>query len=392
MTDQNRALFDCNDDGVDAGFFGALSSSVNFTLRNPSGIYSWLLQVWSPDGFAYGIPLYDNPPPASKGAPLLTLVGDTSGQSVTKDRNGVITSTFPGAGINSWLVRSIVNGGFDRFGKPDPNLFHERLIANLGPITNLHKPVITELQQFEPNSWAGVISDLIDALEAGGGGGGGLVVGGVPLFGDVPTWNGSGAVWQPAGGLAVLSFAPAVSLYECGQTVANPAFTASYNRAPATALLTNDANGESKDVHGTPTAFASSQSYTKSTPNQSVTWILTTTNGVRTCSATWGQKNFWGTSSTPANTSAFGRALAGSQLTTSRNASFAANPGGSEKIYFYAPTRYGTPTFTVGGFAGGFILRSSTISDTNAQGFTENYSLYESVATGLPGTTNVTTS
>ncbi len=226
-----------------------------------------------------------------------------------------------------------------------------------------------------------------------GGGGGGLVVAGTPSNQWVVTWNDSvpQAEWQPAGGLQVLSFSPVVTLYECSQSVATPAFIASYSATPAAAVLTNDLNGESLDVHTTPTSFSSAQTYVRSTPNQTVTWTLTTSNGTRTTSATWGQKNFWGISSSPANTEAFIEALAGSQLRTSRGAAFTVNATGTNKIYFACPSRYGTPTFTVGGFVGGFILRGASISVTNAQGFTENYDLWESVNAGL-GTTNVTVS
>ncbi len=212
---------------------------------------------------------------------------------------------------------------------------------------------------------------------------------GTPSLGYVVTWNGSAKEWQPSGGLS-LNFSVNTGLYEVGQTISNPAFTASYNATPAAAVLTNNVNGESKDVHATPTSFTSSQTYVRNTPNQSVTWTLTTTNGTRTASATWGQKIHWGVSSAPSNTSAFGRSLAGSALGTSRNASFTVTPSGTDKIYVYLPTRYGTPTFTAGGFVGGFILLTNAISDTNAQGFTENYALYESVAQGLPQTTVAT--
>src|SRR6185369_11297147 len=129
-----------------------------------------------------------------------------------------------------------------------------------------------------------------------GGGTGNLEVFGDPEDQWVVTWNATSvqAEWQPAGGLQVLSFSPTVGLYECGQSVVHPAFIASYSATPAAALLTNDLNGESLDVSGTPTSFASAQTYVRSTPNQSVTWTLTTSNGTRTTSATWGQKNFWG--------------------------------------------------------------------------------------------------
>jgi hypothetical protein len=238
-----------------------------------------------------------------------------------------------------------------------------------------------------------LIGGVLDAdwVEAVFGGGGGLIVSGTPDVGWLPTWNGTNAEWQPAGGLQVLTFGPVVGLYECSQSVATPAFIASYSATPAAAILTNDVNGESLDVHTTPTSFSSAQTYVRSTPNQSVTWTLTTSNGTRTASATWGQKNFWGISSSPANTEAFIEALATSQLSTTRGAAFTVNATSTNKIYFASPTRYGTPTFTVGGFVGGFILRGGSISVTNAQGYAETYDLWESVNAGL-GTTNVTVS
>jgi len=237
----------------------------------------------------------------------------------------------------------------------------------------------------------GILDADWEEADFGGGGGGGLVVTGTPDVGWLPTWNGTVAEWQPPGGLQVLSFSPVVGLYECSQSVATPAFIASYSATPTAAVLTNDANAESLDVTSTPTSFASAQTYSRTTPNQSVTWTLTTSNGTRTTSATWGQKNWWGISSSPAATEAFIEALAGSQLNTSRNAAFTVNATGTNKIYFACPTRYGTPTFTVGGFVGGFILYSANVSVTNAQGFTENFNIYESVNAGL-GSTNVAVS
>ncbi len=200
----------------------------------------------------------------------------------------------------------------------------------------------------------------------------------------------------PFPGMVITGFGANTSLVECSQTVVTPGFTASYTGpAVATALLTNSVNGESKDVHTTPTAFTSSQNYQRTIPNQSVTFTLTVT-GVAgpapapvSTSITWGQKNFWGVSSSPADTEAFIESLASNQLSTGRGAGFTVNASGTNKIYYACPTRYGTPTFTVGGFVGGFIRRMTGISVTNAQGFTETYDLWESAVAGLGSQTVV---
>lgn len=220
----------------------------------------------------------------------------------------------------------------------------------------------------------------------------GLTVTGSPSAGYVPTWNGSGAVWAPREAYDITSFVHANTLYEVGTVLSNPAFTAAHSQTPDALVLTNNQNVESKNVVGTPTSFTSSQSYTFATPSYSVTWTLTgtkITSDVATRTASAAQKSFWGISISPADTEAFIEGLASSALDTDAARSFTVNATSTNKIYFAHPTRYGTPTFSVGGFAGGFTLRSSSISVTNAQGYTENYSLWESDVAGLGSTTVV---
>jgi len=222
-----------------------------------------------------------------------------------------------------------------------------------------------------------------------------LNVAGTPAIGKFIGYNGTTPIWSIPGGLVITGFNVSVGLLETGQIINNPSFSASYNTAPDSVTLINNADAESKDVSGTPNSFSSSHSFQKNVPNQSVTFTITATlsgsaNATANASITWGQKNFWGVSSTPANTEAFIEGLASNSLSTSRNASFSVNATAGTKIYYACPTRYGTPSFSVGGFTGGFIQRATGISVTNAQGFIENYDLYESVSVGLgPTTVNV---
>lgn len=74
-------------------------------------------------------------------------------------------------------------------------------------------------------------------------------------------------------------------------------------------------------------------------------------------------------------------------LQSSKAKDFTANPGSGEYIYYALPTRYGTPSFYVGGFEGGFDL-FTTFNFTNASGYQENYSVYRSTNSGL-GVTEV---
>lgn len=326
---------------------------------------------------------------------------DSNGVYFSTALNPPVITLMDAAHWGKLMPRFTVNGGVSANPKviPKSQLVDSSTAISVASPSGLKDLGFTENDQFsDAKLWTQDHKDnlrLIETFIGGGGGGGGLAVSGTPVTGYVVMWDGVGARWEPVSGFSITAFAPTVSLVECGQSVVNPAFTAAYNVTPTTATLTNNANGESKDVHATPTSFASSQTYVKSTPNQSVIWTLNAANGSlaaapRTCTMTWAQKNFFGISSAPANTEAFIESLS-STLATTRAGSFSVTASGTNKIYYAIPTRYGAPTFSVGGFAGGFILRASAITVTNPQGFAETYDLYESTNAGL-GATTVTAS
>lgn len=75
-------------------------------------------------------------------------------------------------------------------------------------------------------------------------------------------------------------------------------------------------------------------------------------------------------------------------LTNSRACSFTVDCGQGQYIFFAIPTRFGTPTFTVGGFTGGFT-KVATVDFTNASGYTEPYNIYKSDYSNLGNTTVV---
>ena len=69
-------------------------------------------------------------------------------------------------------------------------------------------------------------------------------------------------------------------------------------------------------------------------------------------------------------------------LQTSLKKTFTINAGVNRYIYYCIPTRYGTPTFKVGGFSGGFT-KQSTIQFTNPSGYTESYDIWRTDNPGL---------
>ena len=183
------------------------------------------------------------------------------------------------------------------------------------------------------------------------------------------------------------------TLVEVSQTVTTPGFTATYNRTPSTAVLTDSEGNAPKNVIGTPTSFNSNFNFTKNTFGATVTFTLTSTDGygvskTATTTYTWAQKTYHGVGPAGQTGEAFIESLTG-VLDTNIGFSFTDNAGPTQKIYYASRAAYGTPTFTVGGFSGGFTLVSNSISVTNAFGFTENYQLWESDNLGLGSTTVV---
>lgn len=70
------------------------------------------------------------------------------------------------------------------------------------------------------------------------------------------------------------------------------------------------------------------------------------------------------------------------KLASSKSGSVNVTAGAGQYIYYCYPARFGTASFVVGGFTGGFEL-AGTVSFTNASGYTENYYVYKSEQAGL---------
>lgn len=193
---------------------------------------------------------------------------------------------------------------------------------------------------------------------------------------------------------AIGTFAPVASVVEVGATVATPAFTASYNRTPDTATLKDGVNPD-KDVTSTPAAFSSDETFVKTANNASQAFTLDAVEDGDPdslgASILWQPRTFWGVDVDGLSTEADIEGLANSALDNNRNRTFTVTAGAGEHIYYAIPSSYGTPTFTIGGFEGGFVLEAAAVSVTNAEGVTQNYDLWKSVQPSLGATTVVVT-
>ena len=83
--------------------------------------------------------------------------------------------------------------------------------------------------------------------------------------------------------------------------------------------------------------------------------------------------------------SAFIRTLTKS-LQGGKGKTFTVNAATGAYIWYACPVSYGTPTFNVGGFDGGFS-KVATLDYTNAVGYTEEYQVWRSDNAGLGSTT-----
>ena len=171
---------------------------------------------------------------------------------------------------------------------------------------------------------------------------------------------------------------PAFGDYEIGSTVSNPRFTWSYNKAIVNQNL---------KVGGTTIALDDSQvrehAYTGDITSATTFTISGNDNKLKACSRSgsfnFKHKRYFGVAEVPAEyNSDFILGLTGKEFCTGRTKSaFSLNAGARQYMFYCFPASYGTPTFNVGGFDGGFEL-AATIDFTNASGNTTSFVIWKS--------------
>ena len=140
------------------------------------------------------------------------------------------------------------------------------------------------------------------------------------------------------------------------------------------------------------TVSASSGSTTYSGVIASKTYTVTATDqkantASATVSITFTNKIYYGSKASGTINSAFLLSLE-SSLQTTKAKTFTTNVANGHYAWYACPATYGTPSFSVGGFNGGFQLES-TFDFTNASGYTTSYKVYRSQNPSLGNTTIV---
>lgn len=181
--------------------------------------------------------------------------------------------------------------------------------------------------------------------------------------------------------ISITSFSNNVGTVELGSTVTNATLSWKTNKAPVALTL------DDQTIDASLTSVSPSGMSLKSNK----TWTLVATDergatSTKTTAIQFLKGIYYGvvgadiTINNAAITS-LNKKLQGSKSTTF---TVAANDG--QHIVYALPASYGTPAFNVGGFDGGFSLRS-TFDFTNSSGHTESYCVWISDNAGLGETT-----
>lgn len=142
------------------GFDAAAGEGLAFRLEDGASnrVQSFQIQVYSPTN--------TNSPRCTKGAPLLTLVGKTSGQSVeAATPSADITTTMPGSGVHGWMVVATVNGGVNADGVVDPNYRFARMVV-MRTGAGTRKMISLEATEYQPEGWAEAYNELVDLFQS----------------------------------------------------------------------------------------------------------------------------------------------------------------------------------------------------------------------------------
>ena len=166
--------------------------------------------------------------------------------------------------------------------------------------------------------------------------------------------------------------------YEIGSTVSNPKFTWSFNKT-----ITNQNLKAGSTTIALDDPEVREYTYTGDITANTTFTISGNDNKLKSCTKTgsfnFKHKRYFGVAEVPAEyNSDFILGLSGKEFCTARTKNaFSLTAGPGQYMFYCFPASYGTPTFNVGGFDGGFEL-AATIDFTNASGNTTSFVIWKS--------------
>ena len=238
-------------------------------------------------------------------------------------------------------------------------------------------------------------------LNAGGGQGGN-----VPSpAGNPDTWlftDGNNINWRKIKAsditpdFALTSFSCSTPTLEVGYSVSSFIFNYSSNETSASASISDNFYNLSTVV-STTSPITYNRSFSRNTVG-SYSFALTVHNSSNSSSSlsisvTWLIRRYYGSQTKwnrISDLQTFVKALNQTDLASNKNLTYNTNCGTGQNIYYVIPASFGTVSFWVNGFQGGFS-KISSINITNQYGITSLYDIYESDNSNLGDTTvNIT--
>lgn len=191
--------------------------------------------------------------------------------------------------------------------------------------------------------------------------------------------------------IAFVSASATNATNEIGSTVTETVITWYFNKEPKTQTIKFG-----PEVAEVLDKSIRSKTYSGKTITSNTRIVITATDerdaqASRTLNITFQPRAYWGVAQNKEiYDSADILALSESALTSTRTRNINVNAGEGEHIIYAIPSNFGTPTFKINGFEGGFV-KVGTINFTNASGYSQNYDVYKSVNPNL-GSTQVVVS
>lgn len=172
--------------------------------------------------------------------------------------------------------------------------------------------------------------------------------------------------------IAISTFTNNKNTLEMGTKVTEVTLNWTLNKNPKTMTI---------DSESITPASTRTKTYTGQNITTNKTYTLKVTDekdasATKTTSITFYNGVYWGVAAAGDYDSAFVLKLT-KGLQANKTKTFSGNAGPGKYFFYAVPARYGTVTFNVGGFDGGFT-KVATIEFTNASGYTESYDLYKS--------------
>ena len=181
--------------------------------------------------------------------------------------------------------------------------------------------------------------------------------------------------------IAITSFTNDKNTQEIGSTISNVKLTWSTNKAPKTLIL----DGVTLDTKLT------TYTYENLNIKNNTSYKLTVTDerdakAEKTTSISFVNGVYYGVISKDQSLNSESILSLTRELQTTKALSFSTIANEGQYIVYALPSRYGVPSFNVGGFDGGFHLKE-TVQFTNSSGYTEAYDVYYSDNIALGETT-----